>query len=138
MTPKSLVARLPVLSDDADPDLRAVVTALGDILRSMDELPPLYMVGGDVLVGNRPVASDARRGFFNLPTIDGEGPPSGTPILHGAGDPIVYTRGDHKLWVYDFKLGKWIEIPATEDDQEILEILFLIREELKLQRELGI
>lgn len=136
MRPSQLATKLPSLPDDADPDLRRVVTALVDILRSMDELPPIYLSGGDVLIGNRPLGSGAPRGYLNFPAFDGNGPPTGTPTDHRAGDPIVRTRGDNKLWAYDFSLKRWVEMPTGDDDNEILELLLLIHQELKLQREL--
>lgn len=138
MRPALLASRVPTPTGDALADIAAITTAMHDILLAMDDLPPLYKARGNILVGNRPLAEDAKRGFLYIPAIDGSGAPTGTPTDFKAGDPIVRTRDDNKLWAYDFTAAEWVEIPTGDDDQEILELLLMVLNELETHRKLGL
>jgi hypothetical protein len=134
--PSQLATKLPDPPEDADPYVKSLVTALVDILKSVDDFQPLRAAGGNLLVGNRPLMETANSGFLYVPTIDGNGPPQGTPTKYGAGDPIVYTRDDQKLWIYSFERSVWEEFPQTDDDNEILVLLLMILREMEFQREM--
>jgi hypothetical protein len=95
----------------------------------------LQAVGGNLIVGRSTLPVGSTSGFTYIPTIDGVGPPTGTPANYGAGDPIVYTRDDKKLWIYSFERGVWEEFPQTDDDNEILELLLMILRELEFHRD---
>ena len=138
MRPGQLRSLVPTLTGDPKTDVEQLNLALHDILRLIDDYRPLFAARGNILIGNRSVASDARRGFIYLPTIDGSGPPTGTPVDFGAGDPVVFTRTDRKLWAYNFSTKEWEEIPQSDDDNDILELLLMILQELQVHREMGI
>lgn len=137
MKPSALRNVIPELTGDAQGDVKKLSLALHDILRLLDDFSPLVASGGNILVGNRTLSEDAKRGFLYIPAIDGE-EPTGTPADYGAGDPIVRTQENNKLWAYDFEAAEWVEIPTADDDQEILELLLLILGELELHRKFGL
>lgn len=134
MKPIALQSQLPVLTGDANTDIKALRNSLSNVLRLLDSYDPLVQGKGDLLVGKTAMAAGAMHGFLYFPAINAAGPPTGQPTNYGAGDPIVRTRTDNKLWAYDFTSSSWMELADSEDDQEILELLLLILNELELHR----
>ena len=132
---RELVNQLPKQTGDPNKDIAALLAALNRIFRNADTTDPLVSAGGNVLVGNRALSLDATSGFLYVPTIDDSGPPTGRPANQGAGDPLVRTRDDNKLWFYSFERDQWEEFPENDDDNEILELLLLILRELQLQND---
>lgn len=129
MKPAELVTLVP--KNLQGEEAAKIAQALTQILLKMDSFEPLQAAGGDIFINTAPIRAAATRGFFHPPTIDGLGPPLGTPANRFGGDPIVITRGDGRMWRYDFTLRAWIEIPPAVDVEEIKELLFLILQEVQ-------